>query len=529
MRVSKDALSIYKDRLSNRHYSLQKLLRRTRLVGYLRGVAGLLIPVTLWLAVVPHLVSIWLTLIPVSVFFALHKYYEETYRKLSCGNRSIEFYERCIDRIENRWMGTGITDTTLADTTHLYANDLDIFGKGSLFELLCTARTRSGQQTLARWLCSPTSRTEILRRQEAIDELRNNVDLREELSTFGPNRASINFDLAAEWAFRPSVLNSTTARVVAPLIVAFTMSAIGCSYWLHGNPIWMIFAAAVQIGFALVYRKRAADVVSSIHEPAGELELLQAPLARLERVVFSSSKLRELKTTLQTDGQIASRQVGTLVGLNQMLEYRFNSSVGPFLPVLLWSTQVAFAIEAWRGRNGRDLQSWMAVVGEFEAICALAGFAFENSEYPFAEILEGPACVDGRSLRHPLLPQSQCVPNSISLGPELQLLMVSGSNMSGKSTLLRTVGINLVLGLAGAPVCGQQLKCSPLHVGATLRVQDSLQSGKSRFYARDSATEGDDDHGGRRSADLIPTGRDPAWNQFSRPCHRSGSRYSRTR
>jgi DNA mismatch repair ATPase MutS len=164
-------------------------------------------------------------------------------------------------------------------------------------------------------------------------------------------------------------------------------------------------------------------------------------------------------------------------------KWEISFATGPFLFLLLWSTQVAFAIEAWRRRHNADLRRWMDVVGEFETLCALANYAFENPEYPFAEILEGEIRLDGQELRHPLLPRSQCIANSISLGTELQLMMVSGSNMSGKSTLLRTVGINIVLAQCGAPVCARRLKCSRMTIGATLRVTDSLQSGKSRFYA----------------------------------------------
>ena len=336
---------------------------------------------------------------------------------------------------------------------------------------------------LAAWFCTPASRSEILRRQEAIEELRSNLDLREELSVFGPDRAAIDFDLSTEWAFQPSLLNSAMARVIAPILAALTMAAVGYAYWFRGEPMWMILAAAVQAGFALAYRKRVKDVILAIPAPAGELQLLEVPLTRLEREAFSSPRLRELRAALQTAGRSASQRLRTLIGLNEMLEYRRNSSIGPFLCTLLWATQVAFAIEAWRGQHRKDLQHWMRIVGEFEVLSALAGFAFEHPECPFPEILEGPARLEGDALRHPLLPETQCVPNSLSLGRGLQLLIVSGSNMSGKSTLLRTVGINVVLAQAGAPVCARHLKCSPLTIGATLRVQDSLQTGRSRFYA----------------------------------------------
>jgi DNA mismatch repair ATPase MutS len=151
--------------------------------------------------------------------------------------------------------------------------------------------------------------------------------------------------------------------------------------------------------------------------------------------------------------------------------------------LMLWSTQFTFAIEAWRRDCGAALGRWLDAIGEFEALCSLAGYAYENPDDPFPEIVEDATCLEGEDLRHPLLPRDRCVPNTVRLGKDLQLLVVSGSNMSGKSTLLRTVGVNVVLALAGAPVRATRLRLSPLAVGATLRVQDSLQSGTSQFYA----------------------------------------------
>jgi DNA mismatch repair ATPase MutS len=151
--------------------------------------------------------------------------------------------------------------------------------------------------------------------------------------------------------------------------------------------------------------------------------------------------------------------------------------------VLLWATQFAFAMEAWRQRNGSQVESWLTNFGEFEALCALAGYAYEHPGDPFPEIVEGETVFEGEELGHPLIDAKACVPNSVLIRGDLQLLLVSGSNMSGKSTLLRTVGINVVLAQAGAPVRSARMKLCVLAIGATLRVQDSLQAGVSRFYA----------------------------------------------
>jgi DNA mismatch repair ATPase MutS len=143
----------------------------------------------------------------------------------------------------------------------------------------------------------------------------------------------------------------------------------------------------------------------------------------------------------------------------------------------------AYAIEGWRARSGADVARWIDVVGEMEALAALAGYAYERPDEPFPAIVDEGPRVEAAELGHPLIPRAKCMRNDIALGGELRLLVVSGSNMSGKSTMLRTVGINVVLALAGAPVRARTMTVSPLQVGATLRIQDSLAEGASRFYA----------------------------------------------
>jgi DNA mismatch repair ATPase MutS len=167
----------------------------------------------------------------------------------------------------------------------------------------------------------------------------------------------------------------------------------------------------------------------------------------------------------------------------ELLDSRRNMYFAPVAIILLWSIQCAFAIESWRQRSGPAVARWLAVVGEFEALNSFAGHSYEHPLDPFPEVVDGPAHFEGEGLGHPLLPESRTVRSDVRLSDEMSLLIVSGSNMSGKSTLLRTVGTNTVLALAGAPVRARRLRLSPLQVGASIRIQDSLQAGASRFYA----------------------------------------------
>jgi DNA mismatch repair ATPase MutS len=166
----------------------------------------------------------------------------------------------------------------------------------------------------------------------------------------------------------------------------------------------------------------------------------------------------ELRAALDVAGRPPSARIAKLNRLIEMLDSRDNPFMKVVGPLMLWTEQLAFAIEAWRRISGPALRRWLAAVGEIEALCCLAAYAYEHPADVFPEFESGAACFDGEELAHPLLARARVVRNSVRLGGDLRVLIVSGSNMSGKSTLLRTVGINAVLALAGAPVCARRLR-----------------------------------------------------------------------
>jgi MutS domain V len=453
-------------------------------VSYVRLAVTLLFLAMLWLALFMKAIPGWLSIGPVLVFVVLVLYHDRLKRVESRAARAVAFYERGLERVEDRWQGKGNPGVSHGESPHLYAKDLDLFGQGSLFELLCTARTRSGEDTLAGWLRTPAPRAEILKRQQAVEELRNNVDLREDLALLGPDvRSTVKPEFITRWATASSRLSSQAVRVIAPILVAFTLVALIYREVFGGNTSFLYAALFLEAMLGLAFRRPVQEILYTIDEPARELAILGLALRRMEREKFSSARLLELQTNLAKDGKRPSQEIAFFIRLVDYLNQRRNQFFLIVSFFLLWATQFAFAIEAWRQRCGSDVGAWLERFGEFEALCALAGYAYEHPEAPFPEVVEGETILDGEDLRHPLLPRSSCVPNSVTLGSDLQLLLVSGSNMSGKSTLLRTVGINVVLAQAGGPVCAKRLKVCVLAIGATLRIQDSLQGGVSRFYA----------------------------------------------
>jgi DNA mismatch repair ATPase MutS len=217
--------------------------------------------------------------------------------------------------------------------------------------------------------------------------------------------------------------------------------------------------------------------------------VLAQVLRRLERERFDAPALVALRAALDTDGAGAlppSRRIARLARLVDLLDARRNQLLAVLTAPLFWTTQLALAVEQWRGAFGPAVGRWLAAVGEIEALTSLATYSFEHPRYPFPTVVADGPVFDAEALVHPLLPVAARVANDVALGggaSRPRLFVVSGSNMSGKSTLLRTIGTNAVLALAGAPVCARRLTIAPLSVGASLRVNDSLQEGKSRFFA----------------------------------------------
>jgi hypothetical protein len=279
------------------------------------------------------------------------------------------------------------------------------------------------------------------------------------------------------------VLRREWPRVVA---AALALAAIGAAAWwsLTGDSGPFVIVVVVEILFSIPLRARVDKALHAANGPARDLDILAHVLLQLEAQQFDAPRLRALRNSLDTGGVAASRAIHRLHRLVEWHDWQHNLFFAFIGALLLWGTQIAFAIEHWRRRHGAHVAVWLRAVAEFEALSSLSAYRYEHPQDPFPEIVEaGPALYDGIELGHPLIPAARMVRNDVRLTPPTRLFVVSGSNMSGKSTLLRTVGINAVLAFAGAPVRARALRLTPLVPGATLRIQDSLQEGRSRFYA----------------------------------------------
>jgi hypothetical protein len=474
----------YEGRHAARRAEADRLARRAARISSLRTWTFAAAIAAVFLALDFKVLPAWLILVPVAAFVSLVVAHQRTRGAGRRAERSARFYAAGLARLDHAWTGKGVGGERFLDPAHPYAADLDLFGRGSVFELLCTARTQAGETTLARWLLTPAHGAEVRARHQAVDELRPCVDLREDVALLGEDvRGAIDPVALAEWATASAWRANTVERALAIVLPVVTVTTFAGWYFGVSRALPMLAAAAAQLIFAWRLRPRVRAALRRANQPATHLALLADLLGRVEAERFAAPRLVALQADLADGGEPPSRRIARLQRLVDFLEAYRNQVFAIVSLALLWRTNFALAIEAWRRGSGPAVARWLAAIGEFEALLALASHGFEHPEDPFPELVEGAPIFDGHGVGHPLLPADRCVRNDLRVDDRLRVLIVSGSNMSGKSTLLRTVGVNVVLALAGAPVRATALRLTPFAVGAAIRIVDSLQDGTSRFYA----------------------------------------------
>lgn len=474
--------ALYRERLRTLQSAQAADQRQERLLGYAK-VAVAFGTIAAALILLYYIKFLWFLLVPAGAFAFLSVLHEKRLQEIRVRGRAIEFYERCVARIGDRWAGTGETGDRFLDPVHPYARDLDLFGKASVFELLCTARTRAGEEKLAAWLLSSASIEEILARHGAIRDLSGRVNLREDLFCIGETvRAGVQPDSLARWGERKPLLRSTRLRVVTATLGAF---------WIAGMVAWGVWGlgavalaiSALNLAWAHRLHTRWEEAAEAIEDATHDLDVLAGVLKLIDHGQFSAAKLQEIQMRLKHENFVPSDAIRKLDRIVGYLESRRNPALRLLDAVTFWSAQCVFLAEGWQQEFGPHIPSWLDAVGEFEALTALAGYWFEHPGDVFPQLTEKGPLFEAEGLTHPLLPADKAVRNDVSLGGRLQLMVLSGPNMAGKSTFIRSVGVNAVLAQCGAPVRAFALRLSPLAVAASICVLDSLSGGTSRFYA----------------------------------------------
>jgi hypothetical protein len=493
-----DPRSIYSARLESRRANLAWRERRHRALGYFQLAVAVCALAGVWVALVNHAFSVLWVLAPAAVFLALILIHDRLLQIAELRRRAVRYFERALARLDGNWAGTGETGLSYLDPAHPYAQDLDIFGKASLFELLSAARTRVGEETLASWLLHPAGPDTVRARQQAIAELSPMVDLREDLAVLAEEaRTGVDAAALSAWGEQQAILPARghilvwflTVLGVAGLAALTTLfleliHLIAIPESQHLVLVYLlVLTVAVNGTYRYRLRHRLEMVVGTVQAAAHGLRLLSHVLVRWEREQFRCPMLDGLRQSLATVGEPASRRLSRLRRIVECIESREHVFVQGLETFILWTPHFAHAAERWRTQSGPGVRRWLTATGEMEALSSLAGHAFENPADPFPEFTAESPWLEAEGIGHPLLDQRKVIRNDVRLGGDLHLLVVSGSNMSGKSTWLRTLGVNVVLAQAGAAVRARRMVLSPLAIGASIHVTDSLEAGVSRFYA----------------------------------------------
>jgi len=423
------------------------------------------------------------------VAFGVQAHMDGRYTRL---NTLVALNDEGLLRRRRDWAALPLRQPPAAPADHQYAGDLDLLGHASLQHLLGGAGTPSGQITLQRWLLAPAAPGVIRERQAAARELAPQADFRDELALGGRlmnmTPAALGRFLAwaeaAPWlARRPWLIGLAW---LSPLLLFALLAAEGAG--LTRYPFWLLFLG-LNLLLTAAYGKR----VEGILEEVAERQAVFRPYAGIFHLItsqpFAAPALRRVRGELagaSVCGASAEEQMRRLGRIMQFGDLRLSMFFAVIQATTLWNFHTLWLLERWRRGAGASVRGWLDTLSELDALAALGTLAFEHPGWAFPEVADAPgaeADIEARNLGHPLLPPEACVGNDVAVGPPGTFLFVTGSNMSGKSTLLRALGTNVVLAQMGAPVCADALRMPPIALASSIRVQDSLEQGVSYFLA----------------------------------------------
>jgi len=375
-----------------------------------------------------------------------------------------------------------------APEDHPYADDLDVFGHASLYTLLGTTATRPGADTLVDWLLAPAPADTVRKRQIAVRELTPAIEFRDELHAAGRIAGPVEMEEIAkllDWAEAPAWLAELRAVTWAAMILPLATVITAGLHIAGMTPFLWVVPAGLTTWLLRRYFERIHDDFARASNGETGLRRYHELIERISQERFEASLLTEHRDSLTSDGETASAALVRLFRLMEISDLRFSGQLHlPINLVTLWDVHVLVRMERWKAKYGGSLRGWMDALGRVDALSALAGLAHCHPDWAFPQVgRPDPMTLDAQELGHPLLEPATAVRNDVEVGPPGSLLLVTGSNMSGKSTLLRAIGANVVLAGAGGPVCAKSMRLPTVDLRSSMRIRDSLEGGISYFMA----------------------------------------------
>ena len=370
---------------------------------------------------------------------------------------------------------------------HLYANDLDIFGKASLFQYISRTVSEMGSSKLAEYLNTPAAPAIILQRQTSVKELSKKIEWIQDLQAKGKEK-QITFSTQKrlkDWIAEPAVftkfkpwkwLRYLLPAIIISIVMLYIFDLVSSGIFYSSLLIFAVIAFQVN------------KVVAPIHEKlskiAEELTILSNSVILIETATYESDLLNYLQSAFRLQNKNVSRDIISLRKLLDRLDLRYNLVLSAPLNILmLWNLQQMLDLEKWKSDQQKNINIWFDTLGEIEALNSLGVLYFNEPEWVFPIVIPEYFFIEGKEIGHPLISKSKRVNNDIEIKHDGELMLVTGSNMAGKSTYLRSIGVNVVLAMAGAPVCAKTFKVSHVQIISSMRITDNLAESTSTFYA----------------------------------------------
>jgi len=484
-RTVSDPRAAYQTRLDNIAVREKKLQRRDQRFVRLR-VAIFVLAVGLAILCLgdPAFVSWWWITIPAVLFCGLLPFHQVCLKRLKHARAVSAFHASRLRRLDREFGADISNGAEFSNDLHPWTQDLDVFGPGSLFQLLNECRTQPGRRKLAEWLQNVSDGDTIRLRQARAQGLRNELVLRESLACIPDSPQWANAErLLMEWVHESGqpmpwwivVWSLLIGLIAIPVIVLVLMDML---------PLKMLLTVILlQAPAIALTRRQIRSVAQRMDNVDSALRQFGSVIGVFERHSVEEPTIRDLQNRFHSESETASQAIRRLGRLTQWLN---NATRNQFFAPIAWAcglfVLLTFLLERWRLKHGRDVADWLETTACLEASLSVAGYSFDHPDDCLPVISDTQPELIAEQMGHPLLKESACVRNSVSLTAEKPLLLISGSNMSGKSTFLRSLGASVVLTLCGSVVRAKSFRTYPFQVATAMRVSDSLQEGRSLFF-----------------------------------------------
>jgi DNA mismatch repair ATPase MutS len=476
----------YKERIDQFSANASEIKKKINLISALRLAAFLL---GIAIAIYVYRIDPWFTAITIIAFTTgflfLVRQSVRSDEKKNFFDNLVRVNSLELMRLESNILGFD-QGKEFIQNDHPYASDLDIFGQGSVFQMVNRTSTHQGKIRLAEWLLSGADEKEILLRQSSISEMKEKTGWRHEFQAHGMDISETGqeFEEITDWLKeKPYFLNSTFYRIASYLLPSAIFILLILSFFII-PPNFFFFLVIIQLGITGInLRKinRQHNVMTRKYQLFSRYSKL---FGMIEDENFSSVKIEQLKNSLISGNEKTSEKIRLFARLIDNFDRRLNMIMGVVLNgMLLWDIHCIIRLEKWRNINHEHLPEWLKVLAEFDALLSIGGFWFNNPGFTLPGLNKGEFSLKSEEISHPLLNHAGRITNSLTVEKPGNVILITGSNMAGKSTFLRSVGVNLVLGMAGGPVCAKHLEFTPIPVFTSMRIGDSILEGESTFYA----------------------------------------------